>query len=103
MIITASVHSTENMYSTETGMTNYAWTVSSGGTITAGGTANSATVTVTWNTAGPQEVRVKYTNNSSCTAALPTVYDVTVQSGEIMAVPGKLSSVTACTGSVSAS
>ena len=98
---TVSVGSTGNVYSTETGMTNYIWTVSSGGTITAGGTAGSNSVTVTWNTKGPQEVRVKYTNSSSCTAALPTVYNVTVLSGEIHVVPGTLSPFTSCTGSVS--
>ena len=100
---TVSVGSTGNVYSTETGMTNYIWTVSSGGTITAGGTAGSNSVTVTWNTKGPQEVRVKYTNSSSCTAALPTVYNVTVLSGEIHVVPGTLSPFTSCTGSVSSS
>ena len=59
-------------------MTNYIWSVSAGGTITAGGTTNSNTVTVTWNTAGAQTVSVNYTNGNGCTAAAPTVYNVTV-------------------------
>jgi hypothetical protein len=58
-------------------MTNYIWTVSAGGTITAGGTSTSNTVTVTWNTSGPQTVSVSYTSGT-CPASTPTVYNVTV-------------------------
>src|SRR5439155_1585087 len=38
------VNSTGNVYTTQAGMTNYAWTIS-GGTITAGGTSTSNTAT----------------------------------------------------------
>ena len=69
---------TGNVYTTQAGMTNYIWAVSAGGTITAGGTTNSNTVTVTWNTAGAQTVSVNYTNSNGCTAAAPTVFNVTV-------------------------
>ncbi len=69
---------TSNVYSTEPGMSIYAWVVSAGGTITAGGTATDNTVTVTWNTAGPQTVSVNYQNASGCSAATPTIYNVTV-------------------------
>ena len=68
---------TTNVYTTEAGMTGYAWTVSAGGTITAGGTPTSNTVTVTWNTAGAQTVSVNYTNGS-CIAAAATVFNVTI-------------------------
>ena len=67
-----------NVYTTEAGMLGYTWTVSAGGTITAGGTSTSNTVTVTWNTAGPQQVTVDYTDGNGCTAVIPTVYPVTV-------------------------
>jgi hypothetical protein len=59
-------------------MTNYIWTVSTGGTITAGGTSSNNTVTVTWNTAGAQTVTVNYTNSSGCRAASPVSFPVTV-------------------------
>ena len=70
--------STGNVYTTEAGMTNYIWTVSAGGTITSGGTSTSNTVTVTWNTVGPQTVSVEYTNTMGCTSQAPTSYPVTV-------------------------
>ena len=72
------VNSTGNIYSTDAGMTNYAWIVSAGGTVTAGGTATDNTVTVTWNTAASQTVSVNYTNETNCTAAVATVLNVSV-------------------------
>jgi len=71
-------YSTGNIYTTESGMSNYIWVVSAGGTITAGGTTSSNSVTVTWNTTGAQSVSVKYTNLSGCTAVDPTILNVTV-------------------------
>lgn len=67
-----------NVYTTEAGMTNYTWIVSAGGTITAGGTPGDNSVTVTWNTEGPQTVSVNYENAEGCSAATPTVRNVTV-------------------------
>jgi len=66
-----------NVYTTDAGMTNYAWTVS-GGTITAGGTATSSTATVTWTSVGTHTISVNYTNANGCTAASPVIYTVTV-------------------------
>lgn len=66
------------VYTTQPGMNNYFWTVSSGGTITSGGTSTSNTVTVTWNIAGSQTVKVNYTNYFGCTAASPVSFAVTV-------------------------
>ncbi|MEQ9473069.1 MAG: hypothetical protein RIG88_20635, partial [Roseitalea porphyridii] len=51
---------TGNVYTTQSGQSNYVWTVSSGGTITAGGTGTDNSVTVTWNTAGSRSVSVNY-------------------------------------------
>ena len=65
--------SAANSYTTEPGMSSYIWTVSPGGTVTAGGTATDNSVTVTWNTAGPQAVTVNYTTPDGCTAVTPTV------------------------------
>lgn len=69
---------TNNVYTTEPGMTNYTWAISAGGTITAGGTATDNTVTVTWNTAGAQTVSVNYTNAKGCAGLAPTIKTVTV-------------------------
>ncbi len=76
--VTACITISGNVYTTETGMTDYIWNVSAGGTITSGGTPADNTVTVTWNTAGPQIVSVNYTNIHGCTAALETVLPITV-------------------------
>ena len=91
---------TGNVYTTQAGNTNYIWAVSAGGTITAGGTTNSNTVTVTWNTAGAQTVSVNYTNASGCTAAAPTVYNVTVNALPIPTIAGPASVCVNSTGNV---
>ena len=70
--------STDNVYTTESGMSNYVWMVSGGGTITSGGGASDNTVTVTWNTPGSQTVSVNYINVNNCTVTSPTVYNVAV-------------------------
>ena len=68
--------STGNVYTVQSGMSNYSWTVSSGGAITAGATSNA--ITVTWNNAKDQTVTVNYTNTNGCSAVNPAVYAVTV-------------------------
>jgi gliding motility-associated-like protein len=56
------------VYTVLAGMSNYTWTVSSGGTISSGGGNSDNTVTVTWNTAGTENVSVNFTNGNGCTA-----------------------------------
>ena len=68
--------STGVAYSTEPNNTAYVWTISSGGTITSG--AGSATIHVSWNTAGNQNVSVNYTNAAGCNAVAPTSFTVYV-------------------------
>ena len=60
-------------YTTESGMSNYYWSVD-------GGTPESGTETFdyTWTTAGPHKVSVSYTNGNGCTAAVATDFDLTV-------------------------
>ncbi len=70
--------STGNVYSTEPGKSNYAWSVV-GGFISSGGLGTDNTATVTWNTTGPQTVSVNYKDVGGCTAAVPTLYAVTVK------------------------
>ncbi|HNY01689.1 MAG TPA: T9SS type A sorting domain-containing protein, partial [Bacteroidales bacterium] len=73
---TPCVGSTDNIYYTESGMSNYVWTVSAGGTIVSG--QGTSILNVTWNQQGIQTVTVNYTNAAGCSAATPTVYTVFV-------------------------
>jgi hypothetical protein len=75
---TSCLNTVENTYTTESGMSNYLWTVSSGGTITAGGSTNDNYVKVKWISEGAQSVSVNYTDSNSNTAPEPTVFNVTV-------------------------
>ena len=68
--------SSGNQYVTEPGMTNYAWSISSGGTINGSATGN--TINVTWNSAGSQYVKVNYSNSNTCRASTPAILTVNV-------------------------
>jgi hypothetical protein len=92
--------STGVVYTTQAGMTNYAWTVSAGGMITAGGSASDNTVTVTWNTAGARTVMVNYHDLNGCTAIAPVVFPVTVNPLPIPVITGTPSLCTGTTGVV---
>jgi hypothetical protein len=59
--VLANQGSTGNMYITESGKSNYTWTISAGGTITAGQSTDQ--IAITWNSAGPQTVEVSYTSS----------------------------------------
>jgi hypothetical protein len=74
-------------YTTESGMTNYNWSVSPGGTLISGG--GSATIQVSWNIAGAQTVSVSYTNSYGCNPASATIFPVTVN-----APPGPAGTIT---------
>ena len=93
------INSTGNIYSTETGMTNYLWTVSSGGTIQSGGGPTDPTVTVTWNVSGNQSVSVGYTTSAGCTSASPTMYSVIVN--PLPDTPGAVTGNTSVCGGAS--
>ena len=73
-------------YTTEPGMQNYSWVVSSGGTINYGSGTNQ--IQVSWIGAGAQTVSANYSNGVGCTAPAPTVLNVAVnpvpnQAGQI--------------------
>jgi hypothetical protein len=74
-------------YTTQTGMNNYAWTVTSGGSINGG--QGTSSVLVAWNSAGPQVVSVNYTNATGCPAGTPSTFPVTVTG-----LPGAAGTVT---------
>jgi hypothetical protein len=88
------VNSTGNTYTTQAGMTGYAWTVSAGGTVTGGGTGSSNTVTVTWNTVGPQTVSVNYNNANGCAGLNPVVFNITVNALPVPIISGPANACT---------
>ena len=94
------VGSTGNIYTTEPGMTNYVWSVSAGGTVSAGGGTTNNTVTVTWNTAGPQTISINYTNSSGCNTINPTVYNVTVNALPVATLAGPSPACAGSTGNI---
>jgi hypothetical protein len=67
---------TQTTYTTETGMSNYVWTVV-GGVIS--NDDNNGTVTVVWSGEGEQSITVRYENANGCTAENSLI--VTSQSG----------------------
>ncbi len=69
---------TSGTYTTQAGMTNYQWTIPSGGTITSGGTATDNSVTILWNTAGAQTVSVNYEDGNACKNANGAVSNIDV-------------------------
>ena len=85
-------------YTTEGGMSNYVWAVSSGGNITLGGTTTSSSVTITWITAGSQSVTVNYTNSLGCSAVSSTSKAVTVSSLPVPTITGPATSCAGATG-----
>jgi len=82
------------VYTTQSGMSNYVWTIT-GGLITAGGTSTSNTATVTWNTAGTGLISVNYNNAAGCPALQPTIYNVTVNPLPTPVITGNASPCTA--------
>lgn len=72
-----STYETGVVYTTETGMSNYIWTVI-GGTITAGGTSTDNTVIVSWGALGFGMVRVNYTTPTGCSALTQTTFPVSI-------------------------
>jgi len=68
---------TTDVYTTESGMSNYTWT-ETGGSITAGGSKDDASATILWgNSTGVKTIYINYTDNNGCTGAT----SVTVANG----------------------
>ncbi len=86
--------STGNVYTTQSGMTNYNWTVT-GGTVTAGGGTSDNTVTVTWGAAGTGHVKVNYTNSNGCSATAQTDQSITINA---LPTPTITPSTAVCSG-----
>lgn len=89
------VGSTGNVYYTESGMSNYFWTVSVGVIVSGQGTSS---INVTMTGIGPQHVSVNYANSFGCYGISPAVYNMFVNP-----VPGAAGIITGsglvCAGS----
>lgn len=85
---TVCQNSTDNVYTTESGMSNYHWVVSPGGIITAGGTTSDNLVTITWNESGAKSVSVNYTTPAGCTADEPSIKNVSVSPSPTPVISG---------------
>ena len=88
------------LYTASAGMTNYQWIISPGGTITAGGTSSSNTISVTWNQPGDQFISLNYTNIKGCTAKVPLVYNVAVNTSQTVSMAGPVNVCEQSSGSI---
>ncbi len=87
-LVTATITSSQNVpcfekeitYTTQSGMSNYMWTVTNGGMIVAGGTNTDDSITVVWDELGAQSVSVSYESDNACMAIGEATLDVTVTS-----------------------
>ncbi|WP_405223940.1 Ig-like domain-containing protein [Dokdonia sp. Asnod1-B02] len=87
-IASASITSSTDMtcvgneitYQTESDMSGYLWTISSGGTIITGGDLTDDFVTVIWDELGEQSVAVNYESTNSCMPLADATLDVEVAS-----------------------
>jgi hypothetical protein len=86
------------VYTTEAGQSGYTWAVSAGGTINSGSGTNS--ISVTWTTTGAKNVTVNYTSPGGCTAATPSIYNLTVNALPVVALTGTTSVCAGSTGNV---
>jgi uncharacterized protein (TIGR02145 family) len=89
---------TGKVYLTDSGKTNYQWSISGGGVITSGGSTTDNTVTVTWNVPGNQHVFVNYTDTGGCTSLNPTDYPVLVTASPIVSVSISTPANNICSG-----
>jgi len=87
------VNSIGIVYSTQSGMSAYAWSVSPGGMITAG--LGTRSITVSWTTVGAKTITVNYNTPAGCAALSPTIYNVTVNALPAPTITGPNP---ACTG-----
>jgi hypothetical protein len=74
-----------NIYTTETDMTGYQWTVT-GGSITSGGETTDNSVTIDWGVAGSGSVSVNYTDVNGCFVSAATNLPITINAQPIVSV-----------------
>lgn len=83
---TSSCQGNTITYSTQSGQTNYQWTVSTGGQLLSGQGTNS--ISVKWNSSGNQSVGVNYTNPFGCTAISPAILAITINPAPVPTISG---------------
>ncbi|MGO4911547.1 Ig-like domain-containing protein [Leeuwenhoekiella sp. W20_SRS_FM14] len=74
------------VYTTEPGMIDYFWSVSTGGRIVSGGTDTDNSVTVIWDVAGTQNVSVNYLANDACLTETSAEIDLEVSACSDMTI-----------------
>lgn len=84
----ACVLSSGNIYTTQDGMTDYLWTITSGGTITSGLGSNA--ITVIWDSIGTANITVNYVNQDGCSAGTPTIKTVMVNPLPVPTISGNI-------------
>ncbi len=82
----ACENSTGDIYSTDSGMSNYSWTVSSAGIITSGQTSDS--VTVSWGNAGTGTLSVTYTSPAGCNPLSPAFKTIPINPRPVPGISG---------------
>lgn len=79
-------------YTTEAGQSDYSWNISGTDgvdyTIVSGGTNSDNDVVIEWLTTGAKTISVNYTDGNSCSAATPTVHNVTVNPLPVVTISG---------------
>ncbi|MGG9972194.1 beta strand repeat-containing protein [Ferruginibacter sp. SUN002] len=88
---------TDLVYTTQSGKSNYVWTIPGDATIQSGGGTSDNTVTVRYTTAGSKTVTVNYTDNS-CTAASATSSNSITVNAPASTPTGLTGTATVCQG-----
>ncbi|SEQ03149.1 Ig-like domain-containing protein [Flavobacterium urocaniciphilum] len=69
---------TNTTYTTQAGMSNYVWTLSTGAVIVSGGGVNDNFITVQWTQTGTNSVSVSYNDSNGCSLVNTANLDVTI-------------------------
>jgi len=75
-----------SLYTTESGMSNYTWTIAPGSTIISGQGTDS--VTVNWGNAGTSSISVTYTSPKGCNPVTPAIKTVTINPRPVPSITG---------------
>ncbi|MEI6899015.1 MAG: hypothetical protein WCL00_03995, partial [Bacteroidota bacterium] len=86
------------VYKTQTGMSQYMWTNSTGGTIITGGTSTDSTITISWDATGNQWIQVNFNDTNGCSALMPTQKSIVVSSGPSVLISIAASNNNVCNG-----
>ncbi|MFI8378906.1 Ig-like domain-containing protein [Leeuwenhoekiella sp. NPDC079379] len=88
----------EVIYTTEPGMIDYFWSVSTGGRIVSGGTDTDNSITVIWDVAGTQNVSVNYLANDACLTETSAEVDLEVSACSDMTISKTVNNINPAIG-----